>query len=298
MDNRYALVKKDVRNLEHVVQDEDLCVYAVKISPLALKYIENQTRRVCLAALERPRALAFIRDKTPEYCEIAVRADPNMIGYVPKPTYEMFDNIIKAKCSALIYLHRSPLSYKEKLELQYKAVKAQAYNIRHIIKPYREVILYAVKKTPHALAYVKPEDQDEEICKIAVSNDPYAIRFVNNITPDIISMVRNSGIDVEHLISSFDPKIGVKRKRSSSLERRIDALRERRQKLHDLVNVIQRDIAYDLHRARDAGKLDQTYEMSYKISQEWMDDVYPELTSLFPDMILTQVNDHIIVTKR
>ena len=77
-------VKKDPHSLKYLNdQTEAICLAAVKVNGYTLLHVKNQTKEICLAALEQDSfALMYVKDQTEEICLEAVRIDKEAIQCV------------------------------------------------------------------------------------------------------------------------------------------------------------------------------------------------------------------------
>jgi hypothetical protein len=129
-------------------------LHAVSMCGLTLRYIENQTPEICLAAVRYNGCLLeFVKEQTREICMTAVHKDPYALQFVKNQT--------DAICMV--------------------AVCRNGYTLRYVRKQTYELCEAAVHQTWMALRWVK--EQTPELCLIAVRQCWQAIADVNVQTP-------------------------------------------------------------------------------------------------------------------
>ena len=75
-------VREAINTLDCEASNDDLKLI-VSSHPPYLKFIDNQTPELCLAAVKNDgRAIQFVKDQTPEICLAAVKNDGNAIRFV------------------------------------------------------------------------------------------------------------------------------------------------------------------------------------------------------------------------
>lgn len=134
--------KCSISKFEYLTDDK-FRKLAIEQNYLFLNYIRNQTPELCeLAVKNDPFALKHIRNQTFELCEFAVKKDPLVLKYIRNQTSELCE--------------------------------------------------FAVKNNPLVLKFVR--NQTPKICELAVENDPFALKYVHNQTPEICELaVRSNG---------------------------------------------------------------------------------------------------------
>ena len=146
---------------EFFLTHPDIVMSAVNQNGILLKYIKQQTEKICLAAVKSDgSALEYVKDQTKEICLEAVKNNGYALQYVKDKTYELCLEAVKNNGFALQY------------------VKNQTY----------ELCLEAVKNNGIALRYVK--NQTKEICLAAVKNNGRALQFVRDKTSEIYTEIK------------------------------------------------------------------------------------------------------------
>ncbi len=118
--------------------------------PHSLKYVKEQTREICLAAVKKDGiVLEFVKEQNLEICLAAVKQDGWSLYYVKEQTPEI--------CLA--------------------AVSQEGVALLHVIEQTLEICLAAVSKNGMALQCVR--EQTLEICQAAVKNNYKALNYVD-----------------------------------------------------------------------------------------------------------------------
>jgi len=107
------LCKLAIKRNAHVLQcigettqTEELCMMAIKIDGLCLRYVKIQkTYEMCKIAVgKEPAALLCVDDQTPELCEIALRKYGLMLQFVEKKTYDLCKIAVENEAYALEFV--------------------------------------------------------------------------------------------------------------------------------------------------------------------------------------------------
>lgn len=148
-ENRIATIKKLTGN-----PTEEECLEEVRSSPELLRFIENQSERICLEAVRNDRygnALKFVREQTPEICMEAVKRSGSALMYVKEQTPEI--------CLRAILTHPGSLAYVQ--------------------NPTSLLCELAMKRDKMLLLHVPEEIQTLEMCLSAVEYSSYNLRGVS-----------------------------------------------------------------------------------------------------------------------
>lgn len=178
-----ASVIHDSANLRYVgktgrrsiKQDKEICLAAIKPFSLdisifsigmlkiglsnkndVLKYVDNQTVDICLAAIaEDIEELSDIRNQTTYICCKAIEMNPFALEYIKNQTKFLIHYAIDINYNAL------------------QLVRNQT----------KDIVMYALKKSPEAIKY--SNYQDDEICCIAIKSDISFLIYVINQTEKV-----------------------------------------------------------------------------------------------------------------
>jgi hypothetical protein len=159
---------------------EDLCeLWLCKCpwyySTVAIKYVPNQTPKLCKIAVERNgSALEYINEQTEELCEIAVKNSGQALEYVKNQTPTLCKLAIECNWSALEYIN------EQTEELCKLALKINGNAIQHVQNQNEELCELAINNNPESLAYVI--EQTESLCIRAIELNPDLIKYVRNPT--------------------------------------------------------------------------------------------------------------------
>lgn len=147
----------------------------LKQNPELLKYVENQTPKMCMEAVGRfGFVLCHVKDQTPELCLTAVKQNGYALKYIKNQTPEL--------CSIAIQNSEHALEYvKEQTpELCLMTIGKDSWTLQHVREQTPEICLAAVKKNGNVLKYVK--DQTPEICTAAVTQNSNAFKYIREQT--------------------------------------------------------------------------------------------------------------------
>jgi hypothetical protein len=196
---------QNVNIIENITQSEELCMYAIKLKASVIAKIKNQTPKLCKMALRQDGYL-LSKIKIPlteEFCLIAVKQNGSALQYVPPKyqTYNVCKSAIKQNPSAKKYILNVDLYDATKNMLVDQAMKF-------------------VSRDGTLLEMVEEDNQTEEMCIMAIQNNPNAINFVANKTEKILKLVEDlqniyiqketniinnyNYINVKNIVKSFD----------------------------------------------------------------------------------------------
>ena len=141
---------------------------------LLLKYIKNQTKKICKAAvIQNENALQFVFTEhiTEETCKIVVTQNGNALKFMPieKKSEKICKIAVKQDGNALEFV---PKEHKSE-EICKIAVTQNGYALKYVPEELKseEICKIAVMRTGYALTFVPNKHKSEEICKIAVTLD-------------------------------------------------------------------------------------------------------------------------------
>lgn len=136
-----------------------LCIEAVKRTPDALQFVNDQRFGIALAAVRQDgMALRFVRNHTPKICREAVQQDFRAIRYVKEPllTPELCLFAVQKNGSAIFHIKeamRTP-------ELCLTAIihKVELFKIYDKAHQTLEICLEAVKQNSEAIKWIKDKE--------------------------------------------------------------------------------------------------------------------------------------------
>ncbi len=215
---------------------EEICISAVRKNVHAMKFVENRTHKICKVAVETSgHALQYVpfncgyQDNPElfvELCEIALRNEPNSLKYVVRENLGNLDIDVQLYC----YLCKIALM-KNGSTLKYVIIHPNLS-----LDMYYKLCRYAIENQPLALEYVKfyPTEVDTyinlarlavslsgislqfftkslsinsnvmqqyiEICKIAINNEPQALKYVRYRNAELRKLaVSKDGMTLEFI---------------------------------------------------------------------------------------------------
>ena len=135
--------------------NEDIYLAAVKQNGLMLKFIKKQNNKLCMAALKQnAMALDFIKFQEEEMILYACKKNPFVVTMIKKPTEELYYKIFNFNT--------------------FKYMDGKIMSKTFINNLWNEII------TKDGLLLEKCPFQTFDICKIAINQNPWSIKFVNN----------------------------------------------------------------------------------------------------------------------
>ena len=167
----------------------------VKQDGMYLQYIDIQNEKLCLAAIKNNwKSLQFVKNQTPNICYTAIEENKYALEYIKNPSIELFDYIFNELCENYYCYH--PYDIDDIFD-EDPAI--------YLIKNSKEAALAAVKISPRAYQYlnnVTPEfkrmlvdysggvieyidTKDKELCELAVKTYGLAIKYVDNQTLEL-----------------------------------------------------------------------------------------------------------------
>jgi len=151
------LIRSSLKNLTRITQTRDLQLYALRINPEAIRYIEPQTHELALMAVKKNGlVIEYIVDQTDSVCLAAVRQNPKAIAKIRRPSIKLHLRLVEVRPKILLY-HNAPE------QVCCHAVKRNPNNIRFITEPSLAVCLLVVGVKPippRAWEQLSPEAKD------------------------------------------------------------------------------------------------------------------------------------------
>ena len=175
------------------VQDEAICLTAVEMNGLALRFVRKQTREICLAAvLENGLAVKYVKGKHRLLSLLAVRQNGLALRFIESQDEEIC-------LAAVIQDGRAWKFVKHRTEMiDLAAVKHDGANLMFFKLQTPALCLAAVKQCGQALSYVK--NKTHEICRAAVIQDGRAIDYVPEQTEELICLAIGSHPGAIHCV--------------------------------------------------------------------------------------------------
>lgn len=190
------------------------CKIALKQNGYAIRYINDQKPElVDIAINTSPLSIQFVKNPSKEQVDKALKKDAHAIQFIKNPTYEQILYAVSKKGSTIscidnpsdelikIALRNQPMALggicKKMSNAQLKYwIKKFANEKPKALKTVINSVSYDLQKyilsvSGYTLRHINK--QTEELCLIAVLNNPTAIQFVEDQTPVIQKAVINSG---------------------------------------------------------------------------------------------------------
>jgi hypothetical protein len=196
-DKLILSLKKDVKELE-IWKNENFCLEAVTKHDFILPYLPLQTDTICLACVKsNGMMLQHVINKSFDICLVAVKQNGLAIQFVPETMSN--DEIYKLSLEAVSQNGHSLYEVKILLEkinnhlsthiskIYLAAVKENGYALEYVnynqkfnIDLIEEIYFEAVAQNGYALQFVKPIESIFEICMLAVKQNPFVLKYMEN----------------------------------------------------------------------------------------------------------------------
>lgn len=189
------------------------CRIAVRQNGYAIRHIKNQfPELIDIAITTSPLSLQFVKNPSKEQIAKSFAKDANAIQFIKNPTYKQKLDAISRKGATIQYIdnpderliktamENQPMALGvlcKKLsseQLKYWIKKVARENPKALKTVINSVQLnvqkYILSVNGYAIRYLKK--QTEELCVIAVTNNPMAIQFIQKQTPAVQMAVIDS----------------------------------------------------------------------------------------------------------
>lgn len=182
--------------IQYVPQTEELCLIAVTFRPRTIRFVREQTDKVCVMAIENDGCASdlyqYITNWSEYVCLVAVSKYGMWLEKIPLQTKEI--------CVAAIISDSNALQFVKDQddEICRLAVTISPKAIKYVADQQEDLCLLAVKADGNALQYIKK--QTPRLCRAAVKQDAGAIQFVENQTPDLCYLAIKSKVRTIDLI--------------------------------------------------------------------------------------------------
>lgn len=165
------------------------------------KYIRNQTPDMCNIVVNGfGENLQYVNNQTEELCTLAIKQDGLNLDYVDDKfiTDELCTSAVQNNGLALQYVP-SKLKTHEICSL---AIRQKGWAIEFVEKQTEELCRLAIlsDNKPSAFMHIKTRYQTEELCKLAVQMDGLNLDYVKNQTPEICTLVvQQNGLALQYV---------------------------------------------------------------------------------------------------
>ena len=183
-------VKQDcniIRKINKEYLSYNIYLEAVKQNSFLLEIvpIELQSIEMCIMAIKhRPFSIQQIKNLNEEICLEAVKANCNTFYNMPRKfkTALVCIEAVRSNSTLITHILRDIHILDIPIELQEEAVKVNGNFLKYIDNPSSNVIKLAVLNNPMAIEYLEESQQTDEICNIAIGENPLLINRIKNQT--------------------------------------------------------------------------------------------------------------------
>ena len=166
--------------IDVLTQYQSMAGKIINANPEIIKYVEKYELLVIMLR-RHPSSFQYIDQPTLELCMKLIEDVPNVIGYIPNPTDDMYLITIKNDPSYI----KKIINPSEKLCLT--AVKLNYDVIEYITNPTDEMYLIVVKRNP---SYIKKiVNPSEKVCLKVLKKNHRLIEYITNPTESMLLIV-------------------------------------------------------------------------------------------------------------
>lgn len=175
------------------------CHIVLKKFGLMLFFVKNKTPELCeIAVKNNHEAINYVDKQTPELCEIICRSSEFRL--IENKTYDLCKKAVSITPYNLYSVDPNNITYEEYNELCKIAINKNPITIKFVKKQTLELCKLTIKDYSTTLRYIELDDPNEylEICKIAIKSNPNELRNVKNINYNIFKelyLVNNKILD-------------------------------------------------------------------------------------------------------
>jgi len=134
-------------------------VEKVKLNALMLKFIDNQTKAICLIAVQQNGlALKYVKEQTEDICMKAIQSNWLALQYVKEQTHALCLEAVKRHWLALQYVKN------QTTEIILEAIKHNGAALKYVIPQTTKLYIEAVNVNISALIYIQDANILKNVC--------------------------------------------------------------------------------------------------------------------------------------
>lgn len=168
------------KDIEHVnLQVPELCQIAIDKNPFNIKYVKDQSQDLCrLAVSKNYKSIIDIRNPDIDICRLAIDSCPDAIKIVPLVDFDILESVLNRRGRLLEYISCHDF---------FSALPSEAKN---------SLYKTALKNDGMSLQFV--DDATDDLCQIAIINNPWAIVFIKNPNINMVMyVIERNGLILE-----------------------------------------------------------------------------------------------------
>lgn len=195
--NRFILGER-INWINFFNSKHELIYEAVKYNPSSIKYVNDQTEKLCLLAVSKDAfSIRHIKNPSLEVVKEAIKTNGLVIVTSIKKEYLTEDLYIEAiKRDPTIICNQNIQTYDRCLE----AVKQNPCMLYYIDNKYKTNDLYITALSKDGYILKQIENKTYELCKIAVSNCGLALKWVPEQTQELCDLAVKQDIGAFYLV--------------------------------------------------------------------------------------------------
>jgi hypothetical protein len=177
--------------LYSIYKTEPILIAALKQKGSLIKYVKKQTEKLCKIALNQdPNALEYINYQTEEMICIAIKKSAFIVKFIKKPSIELYKKLIDINLNSHHYFDVKYIDENFKLYIWTKILYKNGMNLIKCKTQTVEICKIAIEQNPHAIKYINKSSLNENeiisLFEIAIVKDPHTIQYIKNYYFDLI----------------------------------------------------------------------------------------------------------------
>lgn len=208
-NGKKILTDKQINSIEKLLNitlifdcNFEITIDDVKYDWKLLQYVKNQSPEMCEVAVSKSwQAIKFVKKQTPKLCEMAAKKNWRALEFIKKQTPEICKYAFENDWHSIQFIKfLTP-------EICEAAVKNNGLSIQYIIPQTNDLCELAVTQNWKALKFI--ENQTKEICIAAIKKNYLAIELVRKPTQSICMKAIEMDIKALKLIKTRPLKLVI-----------------------------------------------------------------------------------------
>ena len=191
--------------LYSIYKTEPILIAALKQKGSLIKYVKKQTEKLCKIALNQdPNALEYINYQTEEMICIAIKKSAFIVKFIKKPSIELYKKLIDINLNSHYYFDAKYIDENFKLYIWTKILYKNGMNLIKCKTQTVEICKIAIEQNPHAIKYINKSSFSENdiisLFEIAIVKDPHTIQYIKNYIKLIKLALSYNGLVIKYII--------------------------------------------------------------------------------------------------
>jgi len=185
----------------------EILLHALKKDGLLLKIISKPTNEMIFAALrQNSHALEFVKDQTKEMIFMAAKKSPFSVSFIKNPTLDLYYELIEMNLKTYKFINNKLFTPEFINKSAMIHVKKDGMLLEQFPEQTFELCKIAITQNPYAIQYIKLTDlkQIEQLETIAVEKNGMVLEYVTSISPNIfeIAIKTSNGVSLQFITKS------------------------------------------------------------------------------------------------